>query len=303
MKKWGNSITFTIASLHFGSGGGHFFGGLALWRAFKRNCTDFHFVLLTDSDIDIPIEDPTLEIIRINIELEKLYSRDKQTMLYTILKQLEPDLIIVDQVWFPLQPIIQEFKSLKVIFFRFTPSGWFKTPPLPDGRPRQFQSDNYDMVYNIEPSFQLDGAIEIPPVLGVHPDEVKAPEIIREAFSIPYGKKLALLAHAGYRGEMEQILEKANLDPVQYEIVSLDVLDEKNVSLFPLSHYMGGVDLAIGGCGYGFFYETLFYGMKSIYIPQERGVGDQVWRYKKNRTYSGPFDGADKMISSILNHL
>ena len=292
-----------VASLHFGSGGGHFFGGLALWRAFRRTCKNFHFTLLTDSVLDVPEQDDSLEIIRINIEKKRLYSRDRETMLYTILKELDPDILIVDQVWFPLQPIIGDFKCLKSIFFRYVVDQWFQTPPLPDGKPRYFNPENYDLVYSVEPSFSVPGSIHLPPILGVHPDDVKPPELIRNAFYIPEGKKMALLAHAGFKGEMDQILEQAEIDKDEYEIVSLDVEDERNVSLFPLAHYLSGVDLAIGGCGYGFLYETLFYGMKSLYFPQNRGMGDQIWRYKHNQDYKGPFDGADKMVQSLLEHI
>uniref|UniRef100_UPI002637CCDF hypothetical protein n=1 Tax=Oceanispirochaeta sp. TaxID=2035350 RepID=UPI002637CCDF len=112
--------------------------------------------------------------------------------------------------------------------------------------------------------------------------------------------KLALVAHNGHEGEIEKILEDADIDPNEYSLRSISSFDEVSKQLFPLSHYMSGVDLAIGGCGYHFFYETKFYNIQTLYFPQPRIGNEQHWRLEHCLDYDGPYDGADQMVQRIM---
>ena len=293
-----------IISLHFGKGAGHLFGGLALWQACKRACgNDLQFYLLTDSDLFVPLDDETLEIIRMDLEPRLYFRHDRQTMLYQYLKQLEPDVILSDHLWLPLIPILQDFKAKKAIFFRQIEPIWLQTPPLKDGTVLKFDPEEYDLVFNMEPGFELEDALSVPPVIGVTKEEIQPPGIIRDALEVPAGKKLALAAHNGMPGELETIMADADIDSNEYHLVQLSNLDERADRIFPLSHYLSGVDLAIGGCGYNFFYETRFYDLPTIYQPQKRAAENQKWRLDTNLDYSGPFDGADKIVKRIMEFL
>ncbi len=293
-----------IASLHFGNGGGHLFGGLAIWQAFRRCIPDnLSFYLLTNSEFPIPVEDPTLDILRLHLEPGKFFARDRDTMLYQYLEHLDPDVIIVDHIWLPVMPILESFKGKKIIYFRQIQPQWLQTPELPDGSVKAFNPESYDLVFNIEPGFDLNHAVKVPPLIGVSSEDVKSPEVIRRVLNVPEGKKLALAAHNGHPGELEKILKETDINRDEYHLVSLSNLNDEADQLFPLSHYLSGVDLAIGGCGYNFFYETRFYDLTAIYLPQFRDMEDQHWRLETNRHYSGPFNGAEIMVQKILSLL
>lgn len=293
-----------IVSLHFGSGAGHLFGGLALWQAFRRSLgSDFHFYLLTDAEIPVPLEEESLDIYRFHLEPALYFRRDKESMLYQYLMQLDPDVIIVDHIWLPLMPILKNFRAKKVIFFRQVEPVWLRTHPLPNGDVLEFNPDDYDLVFNMEPGFVLEGSISVPPVIGVCESEIKAPQIIRRVLNVPDDKKLALIAHNGMPGELEKILKESDIDSDEYFQVRMSNNLELADQLFPLSHYLSGVDLAIGACGYNFFYETRFYDLKTIYLPQKRSMENQHWRLETNRNYSGPFNGAENITNLIINSL
>ena len=293
-----------ITSLNFGKGGGHLFCGLSLWQAFKRALKDdFSFYLMTSTNFPIPLEDESLEILRFNLEPKKAFENPKDTMLYQYLQQIEPDIILVDHLWFPVMFILDDFKAVKTIFFRHVKPPWLKTPLLPDGTVREFDSGLYDLSFTMEPNFLVPGTESLPPVIGVTKNDIKPPEIIRQVLSIPPDKKLLLAAHNGLPGELEEFAKQADYDPKEYALRSIGNINEAADELFPLSHYLSGVDLAIGACGYNFFYETRFYDLPTHYIPIERAFESPVWRYKTNKNYSGPFDGADQMIKRILEIL
>ncbi len=259
--------------------------------------------MFTDSGLPYFECSETIEVIRFSLEPNKFFSNDKDTLLYQYLDHLNPEVIIVDGLWLPMQPILKYFDAKKIITFRQVEPQWLQTPPLPDGSIKKFNPDDYDLVINKEPGFHLENSISVPPIIGVSETQVKPPKIIRDVLKVPKGRKLALAAHNGNPGELEKILEQADIDRGEYHLVSLSNLQEEADRLFPLSHYLSGVDLAIGGCGYNFFYETRFYDLPAIYIPQFRNMENQRWRLETNRNYSGPFNGADRVVSYIENLL
>ena len=133
------------------------------------------------------------------------------------------------------------------------PQEWFLPHPWDREGMYAFDSGDYDYVFAGEPGFHFPGSIETAPVINVRESLIKPPDIIRRVLGVPEGKKLALVSHNGDQGEIEIILKKADIDPDEYSLRSLSSFDEESKELFPLAHYMSGVDLAIGGCGYGFF--------------------------------------------------
>lgn len=290
-----------IVSLHFGSGAGHVFGGLALWQEFKRVFkSDFHFILLNDSPFQFPKDEESLEVHSIFLQADKVFHSDRDSVLYEHLKHLDPDIIIVDTVWFPILPILNEFRAIKVFYSAYMPEKWFTPPPFNDGTQAFFSADDYDLAFTIDPYFHIEGCINIAPVINVHESLIMPPDVIRSILEVPDDRKLALVAHNGHGGEIENILKDAELDPLEYCIRSISSFDDVSARIFPLSHYMSGVDLAVGGCGYHFFYETKFYQIPTLYFPQPRIGNEQNWRLDTNKDYDGPYNGVVKMVEMIL---
>ena len=65
--------------------------------------------------------------------------------------------------------------------------------------------------------------------------------------------------------------------------------------LFPFADYLTGVDLAIGGCGYNFFFETALFGISCLYFPQQRTGDEQGWRFDHSRDVRPAGNGADRI--------
>ncbi len=276
---------------------------LTLWQSLKEIYReDLSFTLLHCTGIESPLDDETLEAFPVNLEPESMFTSPRKTMLYQYIKHLDPDILIVDTIWFPVFPFLDEIKARKIFLSAYMPPEWFLPHRWDLEGLYAFDPDQFDYVFAIEPGFQFPGSIETPPVINVRESLLQSPDIIHRVLDVPEGKKLALVSHNGEEGEIEGILKNANIDPEEYCLRSLSSFDDKSQELFPLAHYMSGVDLAIGGCGYGFFYETRFHEIPSIYIPQPRIGNEQHWRLENNRNYSGPYDGADK-ISRMIQEL
>lgn len=293
-----------IVSFHFGAGAGHFFGGIALWQSFKMNYKgEFHFSLLHDLPIDIPFEDETLESLLISLEPEILFETATTTILYQYLKHLDPDLIIVDTIWVPAAPLLDLFNAKKVFYSFYMPEFWFGYHPWDRKKFYPFNPSQYDLCLARDPHFQFPGSNSIPPVINVHESLLKSSEIIRSVLEVPSGKKLALIAHNGLDGEIEDIMKQADINPKEYCLRSLSSFENVSNRLFPLSHYMSGIDLAIGGGGYHFFYETKYYNILTFYNPQPRIGNEQHWRVEHCKEYKGPYNGAEIIVERILSLL
>lgn len=291
----------SVVSLNFSAGGGHLFAGLTLWQAFRDALAEpFRFTILTDAPFDLPREEESLEVIQIFLEPDKYFTADRETVLYQYLVQIDPDILIVDHIWFPLQGILPLIRSRWFIFFRYIFPGWFNPPVFSDGSVHAFDPESYDLAFVIEPGFSVPGCVPVSPSVNTAERHRKDPGIIRDVLRVPKDKKLALVAHIGYSGEAEELIRRADCDPDEYCLRSLSLREDESRRLFPLAHYLSGVDLAIGGCGYNFFYETRSYGLAALYTPQKRPGDEQLWRFAHNRDYSGPFDGARQMVERML---
>jgi hypothetical protein len=164
-----------------------------------------------------------------------------------------------------------------------------------------FDPKEYDLVFSIDPQFNFPGSRQLAPVINIHESLIQPPHLIRDVLQIPDDKKLALIAHNGQEGEIEKLMKNSHVNPDEYCQKSLSSYTEESETLFPLAHYMKGVDLAIGGSGYSFFWETKFYNIPTMYIPQPRIGNEQHWRLEHCLDYNGPYDGADQMVRRIMD--
>ncbi len=80
---------------------------------------------------------------------------------------------------------------------------WFKVP-LPDGNILDINPDDYDCAFNIEPGFNVKGFKNTNPVIIKNLDEILSRADARERLKVPKGKKLCVVAHNGYPGEMKK---------------------------------------------------------------------------------------------------
>jgi len=290
-----------IVLLSFGRGGGHLSRALAVYEGLRRHLySPFSLTVLTDCIIDVGSGYEDIEFCQILVEPEKQFLDHRSTALYNILKHLDPDLILSDLSWLIIRPVLHEFKCRKVIFFRYLHYDYFHVPSV-DGLVHSFDPAEYDLSFTIDPNFRIEGCDSLSPLINIHERTNKKSQIIRDVLEVPRGKKLALLAHNGLEGELEQILSEVDVNPDEYCIRTISSFDHDiSMKVFPLAHYMSGVDLAIGGCGYNFFYETKALGIQSLYFPQPRKGNEQHWRLEHCLNYNGPYDGADQMVKRIL---
>ena len=279
----------------FGMGSGDLVFGASLYFAFRRAGADIDFTALTNCEFSGIVE-PFFEHVHVQPEPEKLLRTDHDTSLFYAIEGLSPDVLIVSGIWLPLYRILADLPGRKVFITRMAPEGWFHVP-LPDGS-IDFDPSAYDLAFTIEPGFSLPGAQAVEPMIVRNHDEVLRREDARDAFRVPVGKKLCVIAHNGYAGELETLIEAYGAPGSEYHVVTATNAAERD--LFPLAEYASAIDLLIGGAGYNIFYETRYFEIESILCPFERNADDQAWRLATNSEYRFDENGADTIARRVL---
>jgi hypothetical protein len=286
-----------VVYFSFGEGSGHIVMAASVFFGFRRAGVDVDFYVLSNSRF-AHLAEPFFNHIYIRSQPELVFSRDRESELYLFLRELKPDVLIVDGVWLPFIPILQDFnRTMKVILFRAFPARWF-TLQLPNRPSVQFNPHDYDLAVSCEPGFTYPGLADINPMIIRNRDEILPREKAREILGAKDGRKLCVVAHNGYEGEIKKIAENIAGFESAYDVKILT--NEDGAGLFPLADYMNGIDYLIGGAGYNLFYEARYFGIDARLIPLERKAEDQLLRIETNSSFCFNDNGADQLVSMIL---
>jgi hypothetical protein len=285
-----------IAYFCFGIGSGYLVRAASVFFALKRNNIDCEFFALTDCRYNHVVK-PFFKHIFINPQPETLFKQDRKTELYLNLKKLSPDILIVDCVWVPIYPILDDFDFNKILLIRKVSEKWLSVP-LPGGEIININPEDYTMAYSVEPNFTLPGFGELNPIVIRNPDEIMTRDMVLKRLKVPTKKKFCLVAHNGIEGEIDRLIKEAGQLPSEYYVKITTNKDGKGI--FPLADYAMGIDLLIAGSGYSTFYETRYLKIPAILKPFNRNNDDLAWRIKVNKNYNFKINGADQLVDKIM---
>ncbi|MDC7225032.1 MAG: hypothetical protein PQJ60_14885 [Spirochaetales bacterium] len=285
-----------IVFLTSGKGSGHVVLALSLFNALNRLSRNFEFILMGDYEF-AHLCDGLFSQYSIPMEPSLYLNDPRSSQLYLMLKELAPDVLVTDGLWFPLKNMVDSFPFRKIIFFRQTTQAWFKLTAGKYGD-LEFDPESFDHCFSIEPGFLPPGFKELNPFVIRNGDEIYSREEARKALGISREKKkICLLAHNGFEGEWEKLKKSQRNIAKEYRLIRSS--NRRGKGLFPLADYLNGVDLLIGGAGYNLFYEALYFKKDFHLFPQERKFEDQNWRLKNNSEYSFDMNGADQLAQII----
>jgi hypothetical protein len=286
-----------VVYFSFGEGSGHVVLAASIYNSFRRKNIDVDYVALTNSRFGHLVSNDFLHI-PVRAQPELLFKYDRETELYILLKDLQPDILIVDSVWLAVFPILKDFRCSKIALFFWKPDSWFNLE-RPGYETVRFNIEDYDYSVSCEPGFNRKGFVNIEPVVVKNRDEIISRDDALNGLGFDGERKTCVIAHNGYRGEIDSIAGEAVIFEDDHQIKVLT--NEDGAGLFPLAMYANGIDYLIGGAGYNLFYEARYLGMKAKFIPKERRADDQFWRVKTNRDYSFAENGADVLVDMMMN--
>lgn len=287
-----------IVFLTSGKGSGHVVLATSLFNALKRLNVDFEFILIGNYEYE-----HLCSSLFMNCQFEmqpNLYVTDpKSSQLYMILKELNPDFLVTDGLWFPLQNMLDFFRFKKIIFFRQSVDSWFKLESEKYGSIK-FYPEQFDYCFSIEPGFLKPGLKMLNPFIIRNRDEIYSVTEAKSKLNLKCHKKVCIVAHNGFEGEFELIKQGIKNFDDDYQIITTSNRDGEG--LYPLVDYFKGIDLIVGAAGYNIFYEVLYFQKEFRFFPQKRIFEDQSWRIKNNSVYKFDLNGADQLAHIIINN-
>jgi len=255
---------FTAGSL----GAGHLSRGQAIRRALGRRGFRGQF---TSFGPAAPFEAATSNLDYRPVTIDPAEVGDPRraagSELHHALAAFAPDLLLVDLFWAPLRHLARICEIWLIL--RRVPQKWIEGPAN-----APFDPSIYDAIFAIEPlGLTLPRLEQIDPVVVCNPDECRPRSALREWLHADEGE-LAVVAHAGQAGEIEQLVAAAG----ERKLHRLDLSAQR--TLYPMAEWLGGADALFLGGGYNTFWEArwLGYDSRARFLPFPRRIDDQAWR-------------------------
>lgn len=284
------------------TGSGRVVRGISIAAAFRRAGVMCDFTILHSSRFGF-LADGHARHIEIPIEDDMAHTREnfETSVLYKRLLECDPDVLIVDLMWFPLYNFIRELRCTKIFLHTQIADRRFFTMESPDGT-RVFTPAHFDLLLQAEPLPVDIGAKMINPIIIRNPDEILPSETALKKLGIENPqRKTCLFAYNGEPGEYEFIRNKYSyLEDNGYRM--LYSTNYAGKGYFPIVDYFNAFDFIISGAGYNQFWEIVYFDKEAVFEPSPRVFEDQSWRIQHSQGYYFTENGADQLVK-IINGL
>lgn len=281
------------------AGSGRLVRGIAVGNALKRSGFNGEFTILSSSGFAHLADLFGIEHLEIPLENEFELSKEnyKNSLLYATLQALEPDVLVIDLLWFSLYYFIHELPCKKIfICHQVVPDFFAIRQP---GVSMTFLPEQYDKLIAIEPFDSEFGFERINPVIIRNRDELFPPEAAREKLGLPGNAKTALIAVNARPGDYEQIRQK--YDYLRNEGYTLLYSSNYKGGLFPIVDYYNAVDLVVCLAGYNQFWECRFFNKNAIYETIPLRFSSMSKRIEECGEVTFTQNGADRLAELVLN--
>ena len=241
-------------------GTGRIVWGISIFNAFARrgiDC-DFSIVSSTPQDrladlfgilhIEIPPEDRN--------SLRKPYYEDSE--VYKALCDLDPDILLVDRMWFTLHDFVERLPGKKM-FFTIQVRDEFFRMELP-GEILEFNPAGYKKVLAIEPFKSCIDLELINPLVVRNRDEILDRNTALEDLGVSGDRDVYLCALNFKDGYFEKLKDKyAYLEKQDVDVIFIYTTNVKGGGIFPIVDYLNAVDVIICAAGYTQFWRPYIF--------------------------------------------
>ncbi len=280
------------------TGSGRVVRGISIGNAFRRNKVKCDYTILSGSRFSFLADSLNIKHLDIPLEdVERFSQKECQdTIFYQTLVSQNPDVIIVDLIWFTLHNFINELECKKVFLCRQVDDSFFSIN-FPDN-PISFQPENYDRVLAIEPfkgSFPMKS---INPLVLRNRDEILSRNDAISELKLDPNKEVCILSYSGHPGDFKRVKKTySHLEDV-YQMVYTTTYEK---GIFPVMDYYNASDLIVCGAGYNSFWEVIYLNKEAIFVPTRAIFESGERRINECQEYSFNENGADQLVQIIMN--
>jgi len=225
-------------------------------------------------------------------------ARYRDSALYKAIIEYNPDVLVVDLYWFPLDPFIRDLPCKKIILIRQVEPRFFGMA-LPD-RELAFRPGDYDLVLRTEPGFELPfPSLEIDPMIIRNHEEIMDANAARANLGLATGDRACLFAFNGNESEGAKAWKSFSyLEEEGWKVVRSD---NRQGGLFQAVVWYNAFDMLVCGAGYSAFWEAQYFNKEACFVPYPRRFEDQARRIALCSDYTPESNGADQLVQIILS--
>lgn len=281
------------------TGSGRLVKGLSIGTALARSGVSAEFTIISSSPFSKLADILSIRHVEIPVETEDALSENnyKTSILFRTLSNLEPDILLVDLMWFSLYSFIDKM-SCKKIFLSRQVSDTFFSIPLEGGQ-LDFDPSQYDKLLVTEPFIGRIPMDEINPFIIRNRDEILEREAALERLGLQKKQPACLLAYNGHPGDFINVRNTYSyLEEEGYQMVYSTNYDG---GIFPVVDYFNAFDLIICGAGYNAFWEVQFFKKEAIIVPTNTQFEDQQKRIDECNGMTFEENGADQLVDLMLS--
>ncbi len=281
------------------TGSGRIVRGIAIQNALVRKKIPVDYTILSSSPFTELINRAGVNHADIEPEKEDILSPDvyPDSDIYKSLLELQPDILLVDLLWFPLHHFINDLKCKKIFLCRLVDYRFFSIQY--GSNLLRFTPEAYDRILAIEPfTERLFPMEDISPIIIRNHEEILPRDQALLKLGLDDSEKYFLLSHNGVHGEFEEFKKKfRKMEKKGWRGV---YSTNFNVGIFPTVDYYNAFDIIICGAGYNSFWETRFFNKNSIIVPTCRTFEDGKDRIREAKNYQFNGNGADQLVDIIM---
>jgi hypothetical protein len=277
------------------TGWGHIIIGLSIGNALKRNGIDCNYTIISSSDAEIP----TFGIKHIKLPLEDENDLSlinfPSSKLYKTIIELNPDIILLDIIWFTMYNFIDELNCKKIFLCHQVPDRYFSIE-MPDKK-FVFNPDQFDRIIGIEPFKSIIKMQNINPIVFRNKDEIYTKEEAQNKLNIKIDKPTCLFSFNPKTGNFDKYIKKYSYLEKNYQMIYAHEFKGK---LFPEVDYFNTFDFVICGGGYSQFWEAIYFNKEAIFEPLPLVFESQSRRIRECQEYYFEENGADQLVDNIM---
>jgi hypothetical protein len=280
------------------TGSGRLVRGISIGNAIQRKNLDWQYVIINFSPFAHLADIFGLKHIEIPPEDEQQLSLDNYTNshLYKTLISLNPEVLIIDLLWFPLYHFIRDLNCKKIFICHYVVDSFFSVP-LKE-KTLYFRPEDFDRMLAIEPFRNRLPFFEINPIIICNRGEILSRKSALDALGLlDNGRKKCLVAFNARPGDFENQKNKYSyLESDGYDMV---YSTNYKGGIFPAVDYFNAFDLIVCGAGYNQFWEVKYFDKKTILETIQGNFSSQEKRIKMGRNFYFDENGADQLVDII----
>jgi hypothetical protein len=279
-------------------GSGRLVRGIAIGNALKRKKINCDFILINSSSFAHLCDLLDIQHIEIPIENANQLSRSNfaDSILYKTITGLNPDILIIDMLWFSLYYFIEELKCKKIFICNYVIEKFFSME-LPSDK-LEINPRHYDLLLSIEP-FKCSVPMKpINPILLRNRDEIYTRKEAIDKLNLDKSKDACLYAFNNHPGDFDKYKKKYSYLEDVYQMI---YTTNYKGGLFPVIDYFNAFDYIVCGAGYNMFWEVIYFNKEAAFENFPLKFSNTEYRIDNCQEFYFEKNGGDQLVDIIMN--